>query len=405
MKKIALILALLMAIGGFAVAELEPTVTGSASIAVGFDLDQETWGIENDSDSTLTLTLVSGSVEKMGEGAWYGVLELSDFSIDFDDAGTHYDVLAEDADDDEIDITWGTLITADTPDEVFVNIPVSVTVPDVTAMITDGNLYFKFAANPEFDADYVTGIELDDDDEEIVLDYDLDADDNITGGFEVGGTFGPATLALSLGTYISHASDAPQVTVIPVEAVIGLDVAPLMVDIAVATALGADAADTLGLAVQVKADVDPLAVVVAFDYDTVTELYEISAGVSAAVAPLTIGLDVYYQDDLDLALGLDADLAPLTVGVDVEILNAIDALAWQVDAEVAFVASEDITVNAGFGLDSDDVIDASASVVMTGLIDPMTFTLAWEDANDLTEVTADGEEILGQVVFMGEISY
>ena len=89
MKKIALILALLLAAGGFAVAELEPTVTGSASIAFGYDLDEGTWGFDNDGSSTLTLTLVSGSVEKMGEGAWYGVLELSDFSIDFDDAGTH----------------------------------------------------------------------------------------------------------------------------------------------------------------------------------------------------------------------------------------------------------------------------------------------------------------------------
>jgi hypothetical protein len=423
MKKIALILALLLAIGGFAVAELEPTVTGEASIALGLDLDQATWGFVNSSDSSLTLTLVSGSAEKMGEGAWYGVIELADFSIEFDDAGTHYELEAEDDDDDAVDLTYSPGIADEEPDEVFVNIPVSVTVPDITAKITDGNLYFQFASEPDFDADYVAEIEEDE-----AIDFDLG--DDITGGFEFGGSFAPITFALSLGTERSYEDDYHPVTdqSFPVELVLGADVAPLMVDVALATGFGRDF--PLGAAVQLKADVDPLSVTAAFDFisrvvaegaDPDTD-YEISATVSAAVAMLDVSVGMYYgewfvdadDDDaddiaddtaLDVTIGLDADLAPLTVGVDVAIDDLAKTDDWTVDVDVSFAASEDITVEAGAGYGKDEVLSADAKVTLTGIIDPMTFTLAWEDADDLTDVGDDKTEVFGQIVFMGEISY
>jgi hypothetical protein len=402
MKKLALILALLLAMGGFAIAEMEPTITGDASIAFGYDLDEGTWGFANSNDSSLTLTLVSGSAEKMGEGAWYGVIELADFSIDFDDAGTHYAVEAEDGDDDALTITWGTLITADTPDEVFVNVPVSVTVPSITAKITDGNLYFQFCSEPDFDADFVAEIEDDD-----ATDYGFDEDTLVAGSFEFGGTFGPATVALQAGTAGNYEDTDPQVMGFPLGLVIGLDVSPIMVDVALATGLAYDTAPATGIAFQVKADVAPLSVTAAFDMvlDGGTTDWEASAGISADVSPLTIGLDVYYGADLDLAIGLTADIAPLTVGVDVDLLNVIDALSWTVDATVDFAASEDIAVAAGFGMGSDDIIDANLSVEMTGIIDPMTFTLAWQAADDLTDVAADETEVLGEIVFTASIAY
>jgi hypothetical protein len=394
MKKLALILALLLAIGGFAIAEMEPTITGDASITFGYNLDEGSWGFANSNDSSLTLTLVSGSAEKMGEGAWYGVIELADFSIDFDDAGTHYDVEAEDGDDDALTITWGTLITADTPDEVFVNVPVSVTVPDITAKITDGNLYFQFESAPDFAANYVAEIEDDD-----ATEYELG--DDVAGGFVFGGTFAPVTFALSLGTEENYeTAEADFVVAFPVELVIGLDVSPIMIDLAVAMGLGYDPALDMGVAVQVKADIAPLSIVAAFDLVNGTDLaWELSAGISADIAPLAIGIDVFYADDLDLAVGIDADLAPLTIGVDVELLNVIDALAWTVDGTVDFAASEDITVSAGAGYGSDEVLDANLSVEMTGIIDPMTFTLAWSDGDDLTN------DVLGKITFAAEIAY
>jgi len=415
MKKLALILALLLAMGGFAIAEMEPTITGDASISFGYDLDEGTWGLLNASSSTLTLTLVSGSAEKMGEGAWYGVIELADFSIDFDDAGTHYAVEAENGDDDALDITWGTLITAETPDEVFVNVPVSVTVPSITAKITDGNLYFQFYSEPDFDADFVAEIEEDE-----ATDYSFDEDTLVAGSFEFGGTFGPATVALQAGTAGNYEDTDPQVMGFPLGLVIGLDVSPIMVDVALATGLSYDTAPATGIAFQVKADVAPLSVTAAFDMvlDGGTTAWEASAGISADVSPLTIGLDVYYgndyddvteallaDSDLDVAIGLDADIAPLMVGVDVDLLNVINNLAWTVDATVDFAASEDIAVAAGFGMGSDDIIDANLSVEMTGIIDPMTFTLAWQAADDLTDVAADETEVLGEIVFTASIAY
>jgi hypothetical protein len=400
MKKLALILALLLAIGGFAIAEMEPTITGDASIAFGYDLDDSTYGLMNDSSSTLTMTLVSGSAEKMGEGAWYGVIELADFSIDFDDAGTHYAVEAENADDDALTITWGTLITTETPDEVFVNVPVSVTVPEITAKITDGNLYFQFMSEPDFDADFVAEIEEDE-----ATDYDFDEDALVAGSFELGGTFGPATVALQLGT-ASNYDSGTQVDGIALGLVLGLDVSPLTVDVALATGLAYAAAPATGIAFQVMADVAPLSITAAMDLvlDGGTTAWEASAGISADVAPLTVGVDVYYGADLDVAVGLSADIAPLTVGVDVDLLNIIDAMSWTVDATVDFAASEDIAVAAAFGLGSDDIISASLSVEMTGIIDPMTISLAWEEGDDLTGVDPD-ETDLGQIVLMASIAY
>jgi hypothetical protein len=402
MKKLALILALLLAIGGFAIAEMEPTITGDASIAFGYDLDDSTYGLMNDSSSTLTMTLVSGSAEKMGEGAWYGVIELADFSIDFDDAGTHYAVEAENADDDALTITWGTLITTETPDEVFVNVPVSVTVPEITAKITDGNLYFQFMSEPDFDADFVAEIEEDE-----ATDYDFDEDTLVAGSFELGGTFGPATVALQLGTAGNYDSGT-QVDGIALGLVLGLDVSPLTVDVALATGLAYAAAPATGIAFQVMADVAPLSITAAMDLvlDGGTTAWEASAGISADVAPLTVGVDVYYGADLDVAVGLSADIAPLTVGVDVDLLNIIDAMSWTVDATVDFAASEDIAVAAAFGLGSDDIISASLSVEMTGIIDPMTISLAWEEGDDLTNASADPDVTdLGQIVLMASIAY
>jgi hypothetical protein len=402
MKKLALILALLLAIGGFAIAEMEPTITGDASIAFGYDLDDSTYGLMNDSSSTLTLTLVSGSAEKMGEGAWYGVIELADFSIDFDDAGTHYAVEAENADDDALTITWGTLITTETPDEVFVNVPVSVTVPEITAKITDGNIYFQFMSEPDFDADFVAEIEEDE-----ATDYDFDEDTLVAGSFELGGTFGPATVALQLGTAGNYDSGT-QVDGIALGLVLGLDVSPLTVDVALATGLAYAAAPATGIAFQVMADVAPLSITAAMDLvlDGGTTAWEASAGISADVAPLTVGVDVYYGADLDVAVGLSADIAPLTVGVDVDLLNIIDAMAWTVDATVDFAASEDIAIAAAFGLGSDDIISASLSVSMTGIIDPMTISLAWEEGDDLTNASADPDVTdLGQIVLMASIAY
>ena len=391
MKKLALILALLLAIGGFAIAEMEPTITGDASITFGYNLDEGSWGFANSNDSSLTLTLVSGSAEKMGEGAWYGVIELADFSIDFDDAGTNYSVVAEDADDEELDIT-----TSGTVDEIYVKVPVSVTVPEITAKITDGNLYFQFESAPDFAANYVAEIEEDD-----ATEFELG--DGVAGGFVFGGSFAPVTFALSLGTEENYeTAEADFVVAFPVELVLGLDVSPIMIDLAVAMGIGYDPALDMGVAVQVKADIAPLSIVAAFDLVNGTDLaWEMSAGVSADIAPLAVGIDVFYADDLDLAVGIDADLAPLTVGIDVELLNIIDVspITWTVDGTVDFAASEDITVSAGAGYGSDEVLDANLSVVMTGIIDPMTFTLAWSDGDDLTN------DVLGKITFAAEIAY
>ncbi|MFW5768869.1 MAG: hypothetical protein ACOCYA_02325 [Spirochaetota bacterium] len=84
MKKLALVLVLVAAIAaaGFAQVTLEPTLTGSATLTFGVDLDLMATGFANETEANIEITLVEEATEeKGGDGTVYGWIKLEDFSI------------------------------------------------------------------------------------------------------------------------------------------------------------------------------------------------------------------------------------------------------------------------------------------------------------------------------------
>ena len=87
MKKLALVLVLVAAIAaaGFAQVTLEPTLTGSATLTFGVDLDAMATGFQNTTDADIDITLVEEATEeKGGDGTVYGWIKLEDFGITID---------------------------------------------------------------------------------------------------------------------------------------------------------------------------------------------------------------------------------------------------------------------------------------------------------------------------------
>ena len=90
MKKLALVLVLVAAIAaaGFAQVTLEPTLTGSATLTFGVDLDLMATGFQNTTEADIEITLVEEATEeKGGDGTVYGWIKLEDFSILVDGDG------------------------------------------------------------------------------------------------------------------------------------------------------------------------------------------------------------------------------------------------------------------------------------------------------------------------------
>jgi hypothetical protein len=289
-----------------------------------------------------------------------------------------------------------------------VRIPVSVTAPDVVAKITDGNLYVQLQTEAGFAADYVASIEEDADGEDASNEYGAP---DVAGSLTFGGTFAPATVAIEFATAGDYEDDV-HVDGMVLGATIGLDVAPLTVDFAIATGVGYAVDQDLGIAIQVAADVAPLSITVAFDgineAASSTFLYEIGAAISADIAPLSVGVDVYYgqdvtdsEEDLDVALSVGAAVAALTADATVSLYDVITVspMVWEFALDLTYAVSEDVVAAAGFSYDSAEVVAAYANVVMTGLVDNVTFTLGWEEGDDLTN------DNLGQIILATNIAY
>jgi predicted porin len=273
-----------------------------------------------------------------------------------------------------------------------VRIPVSVTAPDVVAKITDGNMYVQLQTEAGFAADYVAEIEEDD-----AAEYSAP---DVAGSLTFGGAFAPATVAIEFATAGDYEADA-HVDGMVLGATIGLDVAPLTIDFAIATGVGYAADQDLGLALQVAADVAPLSITAAFDgiNNAAGFDYELSANIGAAIDPITVGLDVFYKDDLDLSVSVGAAVGALGATLTADVLNVIDALGWEIALDLTYAVSEDVAAAAGFSVDDAEVMAAYANVVMTGLVDNVTFTLGWEEGDDL------GNDNLGQIIFATNIAY
>ncbi len=387
MKKIAIAIAIMLAFSAFAMAG-EVVVSGDATTTFGYNLDASTYGLVSDVSSSVSMTVGEADAESMGEGDWYGVIELTGASIAWDstaDEALGYEQYEWNSDTE----AWDSVGVVP---ELFV-----VTTPDVMAKITDGNLYAMLQSEAGFAADYVAGVGNTD-----AMEFGAPA---VAGSWTLGGVFGPATVAVELATAGSY-EDAAQVDGVALGTTVGLDLAPLMVDFAFAGGFGYAADQDMGFALQVAADVAPLTVTAAFDgISGAVFTYEAGLGVDADLAPLSVGADLYYaENDVDTAVSVgyadDAMGVDLAVGAD----DLTTTLVWNVALDLTYAVNSGVALAAGFSMDSADMMAAYANVALTEVIDNVTFTLGWEEANDLQGVDAT-ETDLGQVIFATSLAY
>ena len=366
MKKLSIVLLALLLVGGMAFAA-DITVTGSADLSFGFDLDSNDVGLvgaTDTSDVDFNITLGSGSASASGEGDVYAVIEGSaDVTVDYQDG-------------------------EDTPDTFEIEAEASIDTakivgPDWEVSIlgmADGlNYAYSF--------------------QDLNADDDVDADDSdVAGSFGDGGgvavTYGDYTLGADFYKAGAGAATYALFAETSMELAEGLTVGA-----------GVGVADN-GVAASVKAAyaADGLTVDVAADFADLTGTFDFDASLVAKtmVSDADVTLNAYYGNDLAVQ-GIVA-LAPATVTVtgstligawdiaaevayDVNDMLAVTvdgsfdkASAWDAGAEVVYTM-DDYTVTVAGGYASSNVIDFSAEVASTTMISGATLSLGYETAD------------------------
>jgi hypothetical protein len=397
MKKAFMLVAAVALLAAPVFAEVAVTISGSAETSLGYNLDAGTYGMLSEVSSDVEVVVGTLDDEKMGEGNWYGVITLEGAGLTFNSAGdvdgaTYVKVYEYDEDlEDYVEDGWAQM---------------ALVTPDVTAKITNGNIYVQLQSEADFDADYVVDVDQDD--------FEF-ADPDTVGSLTVGGTFAPVTFAVEIGTAGSYA-DAKNAYAagLALGANLSLDLAPITVDVAYAGGYLYDTDQETGFAVQVAADLAPVSVTVAFDGQILSGafMWEMGGSVALDLAPITVTLDGRFDDnswlDTKLTVGFANDMftADAFFGLYNIINNAsLSADAnWETGVDVTVMPVSGIKLAAGWSFDSSDMMAAYANVAFTELVDNTTFTLGWEKADDMLakDIT---ERNMGNIYASAKIAY
>ena len=399
MKKAFMLVAAIALLAAPVFAEVEVAITGDATTSFGYNLDLESYGMLSEVGSDITLTVGALDGESMGEGNWYGVIELTGANLAWDSSQeTKATYMWTWNDDDEV---WENGDTeADHVDGVLdgelLALDYTLTAPDVAAKITNGNVYIMLQSEADFDADYVDGVDNDP--------FEF-ADADVSGSLTIGGTMAPATIAVEIATAGDY--ENAQTDGVALGANLGLDLAPVTVDVAFAGAFGYEDDQEIGIAVKVGADVAPATITAAFDGIILSGdfTYEAGLSVSLDLSPLTVGVDARYaEDDLDtkLTLGFANDM--LTADVYVGLYDLTMDIAWEVGADLTVTINSGVAANAGASYSSAEILTAYADVSFTELVDNVTFTIGWENADDMLGNDVD-ETDLGDIFLSAGIAF
>jgi len=355
MKKLSLLvaLALLVSFGAFAQVSLDYSVTGSATMEWGIDLNNDpmTHGFSNSTESSLDLSVTLDPASVMADGSnIYGMIELTGFGVEVGDTvGVKWDdvvkVYDEDGDDytptnDAEAIVGNPVPAGDTYDYTFINTGIKVTKPDVAAkVVLSDALFVKIASKPDFD--YNNAEEAVDGDGFVGIDQDY------TGGV----TVGYMSDMVDVNVNFVSGNDGPEYDTNPAgDYAVGGDITIKPADMVTATLYGA---------------YNP-------NFSSTTPVY----------------------------LGLNLDLAPVdmlsvNVGVDAGIPESGDALI-DVDLSIPVTVTDAISVTAAGSFvkngAADAEMDASVGIAVTGdaaltldaLFDDVTDTTSFDIELDLT---------------------
>lgn len=411
MKKAFMLVAAIALLAAPVFAEVAVTISGEATTSFGYNLDTQNYGILSEVGSDIAITVGALDGEKMGEGNWYGVIELTGASLVWDTTQETVGVMTWDwnADDEVWEDEDGVDHSDDVADGNINYLDYTLTAPDVSAKITNGNVYVQLQTEADFDADYVDDADLD----EQAISWADDYASSVSGSLTVGATFAPVTFAVELATAGDYTqADADWAKGVALGANLGLDLAPITVDVAFAGAFGYAADQNIGFAAKVAADLAPVTVTAAFDGIAVAGgdfLYEAGLAVDLAMDPITVSYDAYFTEknlDMKVAVGFANDMLTADAFFGLSDLLADTDMVWSTGIDVTVTPVSGIAFAAGWSVDSDIVMAAYANVAFTELVDNVTFTLGWEDANDMLDNTTDADTTdLGQIFLSAGIAF
>jgi hypothetical protein len=425
MKKLSILLIGLLLVTGFAFAQ-EVTVSGSATIEFGVNLDTEMVGFNNSAEADINLVWLSGS-EESGTQGW---IKLSDWDITFDDddgleiddpdveAGWMfepvtitiysapgmsignadgflwiYDEEAGEEDDFDVvapalankNISAAAVAPALTGDYVLVLVPTGDPAPADSALIgTDGTSDFYLV--PELDAGTAAAS---------TSFYGLTADVDL----------GVATLTLKVasdGTYDNSDNDFA----------IGAEVSAAIDPVNVVAGVYAGPFDSMDIGFSLGADgtFGPVSVDVGFDgfmADGVDDLdLDVSVDLGVDVSGISLSSCTYIwiagglDPDMDQEVVLDASGVVEGLGFTetfqlVNLLSATEPMWWS-KTEVSY-STGGIKPYAAFEIDYLSVIDLTVGVELTGFVENTVFTIEY-DVDDI-------ENSNGSIIASAKISF
>ena len=420
MKKIALVLAVLLVIGGAAFAEItvggDATVSGSESITIGADLDNGVWGADQSTSITVKVPFVNGSAGAAGDDAMYGEISLSDVGVNWNKDEF------EDADYDGTDY--------------FGSIAAKIVAGDISVLLNNGGVNFNNAAgsgdyNVNLDDDWyapsvadltvgfdngmisvsaivaaksgLTRFSAGDANEDFEGAWDgetassddtasTQADPGVMFAFNAGFTMDMFSIPV---TVVSDPYYAPNQSIFAFTATPSVSVGPATVDIpvdyvnfvswinAAQNDYGFDIAPAVSVAIidGLSASAD------AYIYNHHNDLYYVNAGVGVSVgAALVPGLTA----------SVDFDLTDIWNSEAYNVDGAAPAanLGWGLDVSATYEVLDGLSVTLSPGIDSTNDLDFAGSVVAgpaLTTIDNTTFELSWSsvtkrfDAADATD--------------------
>jgi hypothetical protein len=354
MKKLSILLIGLLLVTGFAFAEFGGvSVSGSASVTWGIDLNTNATGFANAGTSSVTLTLIDkASKETGGDDGLYGYIKVKDYSLKVTDGAFVSSVGSVSAsifvDPAEIVIykapgmSWGNATVLETGD--------ADVKPALTGANTIGGITIKLADLGDMA------------DVSIYVVSDGDWTSNVANDYAAGAdlSVNVSVLTIGLGGFYGWFNAA------------GTWGGTASVDVALDAANGVDIAIGVDFVEGVTWEVAAGAVV---------NLTEANADDDMG----NVSVDVFYSTaaDLDVVLGVAEPTAGgfvdmLGAGLTVELFDLLSGtIVWNVDVTGEY-ATGDVTPYFGFGYGSDSIFDLNVGVkLLAGLtgIDNTTITL------------------------------
>ena len=401
MKKLFLVLLAVALVGSFAFAEVTgvaaPTVSGSVTTTVGYDLDDEASGFLNESSVDVVVPLAGGSDTHSGSADVYAEITIEDIEISLstDDEDVSYDasvsakivagdiwvglgspdfsfnnVDQEDGDDVNLVDLAGDGVTIGYMSDAF-------SASLLVASVNDGYLGDKEDDGAELEDDSTSWTDSEESDAEDAVDKTGNADHEYAFGAQASVTAGPAVVDIQFGfladMYMGFGATAvltagPATVTVPFDYVSNLATEENGMELQPAVAMAIDGVGSISA-------------------NLFFATYDIASFVEQEIT-LGVGFVEGFSDALTMSV--DAEVSGLAADAD---------MAWGVDVATTFDMGA-VAPYANFGIDSDTVVDLQVGAVFATAIDNATVTFDYT-----SDDVADFENNKGRVTLAVGVTY